>query len=283
MMTWMLWALLLCGEGTSGTTNPADLLASKERFFQPRIGNVIPGDLAFVDETGKQVTLDQYGKDRPIILVLAYYRCPQICGKTLADLNKALRSIGTYDVGRNLDVVVVSFDPKEVPAQAADYKKHYVELYVGDSKQPRPDAEKGFHFLTGQQEQIDRLMEATGFYAVWNPEKGDYAHVRAIMILSPQRKITHYFTEGDYSPLYMSQALNEALTGKSGSFIQNFLLMCFIYDPVQGKNSMTVLTIVRIGGIITIAALGGIWLGMWWRARRPAATPNAQGDIHGRV
>ncbi|MFQ3650594.1 MAG: SCO family protein [Gemmataceae bacterium] len=281
-MSWVLWTLLWCGEGSPGN-NPADLLASKERFFQPRIGNIVSGDLSFVDDTGKPVTLNKYGNDRPIILVLAYYRCPQICGKTLSDLNKALRGIGTYDVGRNLDVVVVSFDPKEVPAQAADYKKQYVELYVGESKQPRPDAEKGFHFLTGQQEQIDQLMEETGFYAVWNPQKKDYAHVRAIMILSPQRKITHYFTEGDYSPLYMSQALNEALTGKSGSFIQNFLLMCYIYDPVQGKNSMLVLTIVKIGGILTIATLAGIWLGMWWRATRTTTPAQVQGDIHGGI
>jgi protein SCO1/2 len=281
-MHWILWTLLLAGEGAT-KSNPADLLASKERFFSPRIGNVLPSDLPFVNDKGEKVTLGQYGNDRPVVLVMAYYKCPQICSKTLSDLNKALRGLGTYDVGRNLDVVVVSFDPREKPELAAAYKNSHVELYVGESRQPRPDAEKGFHFLTGEQEQIDRLMEETGFYAVWNEEKQDYAHVRAIMILSPKRKITHYFTEGDYAPLYVSQALNEALTGKSGSFIQNFLMMCFIYDPVQGKNSMTVLTIIRIGGILTIAVFAGIWLGVWWRASRSAPTAKAQGEIHGGV
>ena len=281
-MQWVLWTLLLCGQGEKAE-NPSDLLASKERFLQPRIGNVIPSDLHFRDDKGQEVTLGQYGNDRPLILVLAYYKCPLLCSVVLNDLNKALRGIGMFDVGRNLDVVVVSFDPREKPELAASYKKGHVDLYVGESPQPRPDAEKGWHFLTGDQDQIDRLMEETGFYAVWNPEKNDYAHVRAIMVLSPKRKITHYFTEGAFAPLYLSQSLTEAATGKSGSFIQNFLQMCFIYDPVQGKNSMTVLTIIRVGGIVTIAVLVGIWLGVWWRASRAAPKAKVQGEIHGGV
>jgi protein SCO1/2 len=280
-MSWVLCVLLLGGQGKS--ENPADLLASKERFFSPKIGNVIPADLEFVNDQGEKVTFGQFGNDRPIVLVMVYYKCPQLCSAVLQDLNKGLRGVGMFDVGRNLDVVVVSFDPKETPEIASAHKQGHVSLYVAESPQPRPDAEKGFHFLTGKQEQIDQLMELTGFYAVWNEEKQDYAHVRAVMVLSPKRKITHYFTEGAYAPLYLSQALNEAWSGKSGSFIQNFLQMCFIYDPVQGKYSLNVLYAVRAGGVLTIAVLGGIWIGLWWRSRRAAPANQVQGEIHGGV
>ncbi len=246
--------------------NPADLLASKERFFTPRIGQAVPRDLTFLDETGKVVQLGDYGNDRPVILVMAYYKCPQLCTLVLNDLVKGLRGVGLFDVGRNLDVVVVSFDPTEKPALAAAKKAAYVADYG------RPGAENGFHFLTGEQSQIDLLQEATGFRAVYDPSRKEYAHVRAIMILSPSWKLTHYFTDGAFAPLYLSQALTQATTGKSGSFISNFMQMCFVYDPVTSRYSLNILTAVRIGGVITIATMLGVWLGLWWRARRrPAA------------
>ncbi|MGL4549963.1 MAG: SCO family protein, partial [Gemmataceae bacterium] len=226
----------------------------------------VPRDLAFTDESGKPVTLGDYGNDRPVILVMAYFKCPQLCTLVLNDLVKGLRGVGIFDIGRNLDVVVVSFDPTEKPALAAAKKAAYVEDYG------RPGAEKGFHFLTGSQPEIDRLHEATGFRAVWDEGRKEYAHVRAIMVLSPSWKLTHYFTDGAFAPLYLSQALTQATTGKTGSFISNFMQMCFVYDPVTSRYSLNVLTAVRAGGVITIATLLGVWLGLWWRSRRrPAA------------
>ncbi|NBO92428.1 MAG: SCO family protein [Planctomycetia bacterium] len=254
-------ALMLCG-----TDNPTELLASKDQFLKPRIGQVVPKDLVFTDEEGKSVTLDQYGGDRPVILVLAYYKCPQLCTLVLNDLVKGLRGVGLFDIGRNLDVVVVSFDPSEKPELAAAKKAAYVEEYG------RPGAEKGFHFLTGSQESINQLQEATGFRAVYDPQRKEYAHVRAIMIASPTWKLTHYFTDGAFAPLYLSQALTQATTGKTGSFISNFMQMCFVYDPVTSRYSINVMIAVRIGAIITIVTMLGLWLGFWWRARRePAA------------
>lgn len=242
-----------------------DVLASKERFLTPRVGELLPRDLAFVDEAGQSVTLGQYGGDRPVILVMAYYKCPQLCTLVLNDLVKGLRGVGIFDVGRNLDVVVVSFDPSEKPALAAAKKAAYVEDYG------RPGAERGFHFLTGEQESINALMEATGFRAVYDPARKEYAHVRAIMVVSPAWKLTHYFTDGAFAPLYLSQALTQATTGKTGSFISNFMQMCFIYDPVTSRSSLNILTAIRIGGVVTIAVMLGVWLGLWWRARgRPA-------------
>lgn len=264
MTMWLTLALLLSAEG------PADLLASKEQFFTPRIGKTVPRDLAFVDEAGRRVTLGDYGGDRPVILVMAYYKCPQLCTLVLNDLVKGLRGVGLFEVGRNLDVVVVSFDPTEKPALAAAKKASYVEEYG------KPGAEGGFHFLTGAQPEIDALMDATGFHAVYDSDRKEYAHVRAIMVTSPEWKLTHYFTDGAFAPLYLSQALTQATTGKTGSFLSNFMQMCFVYDPVTSKYSLNVLTAVRVGGVITVAVLLGVWLGLWWRARRAAGGP-----VHG--
>jgi protein SCO1/2 len=260
--TILLMTAWLALGGHAWAESPADLLASKERFFSPKVGAEVPRDIWFVDETGKRVTLGDYGGDRPVILVQAYYRCPQLCTLVLNDLVKGLRGVGLFQPGRNLDVVVVSFDPEEKPELAAAKKAAYVEDYG------RPGSEGGWHFLTGEKEQIDRLADATGFHAVWDEEKKQYAHVRAITILSPGWKVTHYFTGGSFAPLYLSQALTQATTGKTGSFLNNFLQMCFIYDPVTSRYSLNILFAIRVGGGVVIALLLLMWLYMGWRAWR---------------
>ncbi|MFO0927767.1 MAG: SCO family protein [Gemmataceae bacterium] len=251
-----------------------DLLASREKFFTPHLGDRVPLDLTFKDETGKTVQLGDYGKTRPLILVLAYYKCPMLCTLVLNDLVSGLRGV-PFTAGNEYEVVVVSFDPREKPELAAAKKESYVEEYG------RPGGESGWHFLTGEQPEIDRLMEAVGFRAVWDEKGQQFAHARGIMILTSDWMVTRYFLDGAFPPRDLRMALVEASEGKVGSPMDRILLMCFNYNPVTAKYSVTILNIVRMGGAVVVSLLLSFWALSWYRGRSRRAAVAAVGPVAG--
>ena len=235
-----------------------------KKLFRPRLGSAISPDIAFRNETGEPVTIGDYGKDRPIILVPAYYRCPSLCNEVLNDLVKALRLIAAYSAGKDYDVVVVSFHPGDKPELASAKKAAYVEEYG------RQGGEAGWHFLTGNQDQIDRLLDEIGYKVLWDDDRKEYAHAAGIVICSPEGVVARYFPGIDYRPLYLRMALAEAGRGKIAPGIMDQVLMpCFVFDPNKGQYSAAVLFMVKVAGVLTLMTLAGAWAGMTWVRRRP--------------
>jgi protein SCO1/2 len=253
---------LACASGLVAPVcaGPEELLGSKEKFFTPRLGDQVPLDLTFRDEAGKKVQLGDLLSGKPSILVLAYYRCPMLCTLVLNDLVKGLRGV-PFNAGENFQVVVVSFDPREKPPLAAAKKRAYAADYG------RPGAEEGWHFLTGDQPQIDQLMEAVGFRAVWDPKGRQFAHARGLLVLTPSGKVARYFLGGIFPPRDLRLALVEASEGRISAPMDRILLMCFNYDPSTGRYSATVFGAVRIGGVLTVLALLTLWLVSWRRSK----------------
>jgi protein SCO1/2 len=244
------WAQARAGDGPG----------PKEKFFTPHLGDQVPLGLTFRDETGKVVRLGDYAGRGPIILVLAYFQCPRLCKLVLEDLVDGLRHRDVpYTAGKDFEVVVVSFDPREKPDLAARHKAAYVERYG------RPGSEAGWHFLTGEQAQIDELCAAVGFRAVWDERQKQYAHARGIMVLTPKGVVSRYFLGGYFPPRDLRLALVESSEGKVGALMDRVLLMCFNYDPREGKYSAAVLRAVRVGGAVTLLLLAGFWLVSWRR------------------
>jgi protein SCO1/2 len=223
----------------------------------------VPLDLTFRDEGRRPVQLGECLRGKPAILVLAYFRCPRLCTLVLNDLCDSLRQV-PFTAGQEFEVVVVSFDPREKPPLAAAKKRSYVESYG------RPGGEDGWHFLTGEQPEIDRLMEAVGFRAVWDPEQKQFAHARGILVLTPDGRVARYFLGGYYPPRDLRLALVESSEGKISAPMDRILLMCFSYNPQTGKYSGTVLGAVRLGGVLTVLAVVGYWLVRWRRGRGKA-------------
>jgi protein SCO1 len=213
----------------------------------------VPGDLAFVDDTGRSVKLGDYFGKKPLILNLVYYSCPMLCGETLAGLAGAMRLV-KFDVGNQFDVVTVSFNPNETPAIAAAKKKDYVRRYG------RSGAESGWHFLTGPPESINTLTKAVGFQYQYDPKIQQYAHVTAIMVLTPQGRISRYFYGVDFPPKDLRMGLVEASEGKIGNVVDQVLLYCYHYDPQTGKYGAMVTNMLRLGGAVTILLIGGMIL-----------------------
>lgn len=251
-----IFALLLgtaFGQGmTQGTISPPANLRPpglKNVGIEQHLNEQIPADLAFRDETGKPVRLGDYFGKKPMILNLVYYQCPMLCGEVLSGLESALRVL-KFDVGKDFDVLTVSFDPHETPAMASAKKAEFIKRYG------RPGAADGWHFLTGPQESIDALTKAAGFQYEYDSKTGEFAHATAIMVLTPPGKIAQYYYGIEFAPKDLRLGLVQASQGKIGSVVDEVLLYCYHYDPNAGKYSAVVSRILKLAAGATILALG---------------------------
>jgi protein SCO1/2 len=213
-----------------------------------KLNQQVPLDLAFVDETGRDVRLGEYFGKRPVILALVYYECPMLCTQVLNGLVGSL-GVLTFDVGREFDVVAVSINPREGPGLAAQKKEAYLERYK------RPQTAAGWHFLTGKEENIRKLADAVGFRYAFDETIKQYAHGAAIELLTPRGVLSKYFYGIEFSPRDIKFGVMEASEERVGSLIENALLLCYHYDPATGKYGATALRAVRIGAVATMLAI----------------------------
>jgi protein SCO1/2 len=230
----------------------------KDVGIEQRLNEQIPPDLSFRDETGKTVRLGDYFGSKPLILDLAYYKCPMLCGEVLAGLTSALKPM-KFDVGKDFEVLTVSFDPRETPQDATETKAVYLKRYG------RAGAERGWHFLTGPQESIDALTKAAGFQYHYDARTGQFAHSTAIMVLTPQGKIAQYYYGVEFPSKDLRLALVQASQNKIGNVVDQILLYCYHYDPSAGKYNVVIFRVLRLAGVLTMVLLGGFMILMFWR------------------
>ena len=233
------------GAPSNQVPGPLGQVAFEQRLEQP-----LPLDLPFRDETGRTVKLGDYFGRKPVVLAFVYYECPMLCTQVLNGLESALRVL-TETVGREFDVVTVSFDPRESAVLAAGKKKAYLERYQ------RPEAEQGWHFLTGDEASIAALTEAAGFSYVWDEASQQFAHASGIVVATPAGKLSRYFFGIDYSPRDLKFALMESSNERIGTLADQLLLYCYHYDPQTGDYGFVAMQAVRLGGAVTLLALVG--------------------------
>ena len=226
-----------------------------------RLDEQVPLELAFRDEAGRSVRLGDYFGKRPVVLALVYYNCPMLCTQVLNGLVSAL-SVVSFDAGKQFDVVAVSFDPREKPADAAAKKAAYVSRYK------RPGAQAGWHFLTGDQASIAALAKAVGFRYRYDADLDQFAHASAVYVLTPGGRVSRYFFGIEYAPKDLRLGVIEAADGRIGTPIDQILLYCFHYDPKSGKYGATIVNIVRLAGGATVLALALSIVLLSRRARR---------------
>jgi len=243
---------------TSSDQKPAIL---DQVGIDQRLNQQVPLDLTFVDESGKTIKLGEYFGQKPVVLSLVYYECPMLCSQVLNGLTASLNTLN-FNVGREFDVITVSFDPRDTPAAANDTKQRILKRYR------RPGSEQGWHFLTGKKDQIDALAQAVGFRYAWDPEIQQYAHASGIMLLTPDGHVAQYYYGIEYAPRNLQLGIVETSKGKVGGLAGQILLYCYHYDPAKGKYGAAIFNILRVGALVTMLALGGFMFVMF---RRDAA------------
>jgi protein SCO1/2 len=218
--------------------------------FEQHLNERLPLDVALKDDDGREVKLAQFFGVKPVVLAFAYYDCPMLCTQILNGLTSSL-TVLTETVGREFDVVVISFDPRETPTLAAGKKKSYLDRYN------RPGAENGWHFLTGDEASIRKVTDAAGFYYQWDEKTQQFAHASGIMVTTPDGRLARYFFGIEYAPRDVKFALMEASSGRIGSAVDKLLLYCYHYDPATGGYGFVAMNTVRVGGVVTLVALVG--------------------------
>jgi protein SCO1 len=218
-----------------------------------KLNTQLPLDLTFRNEFGQIVPLSKYFETgKPVILAPVYYRCPMLCTQILNGLVSSLRAV-SLTPGKDFEVVAFSFDPKDTTQTAADKKQNYLRRYG------RADTANGWHFLTGDEPNIKAVMDAAGFHYKYDPQTDQFAHASAIMVVTPDGKLSKYFYGVEYAPRDVRLGLVEASQGAIGTPVDQALLFCYHYDPATGKYGAVAMNMIQFAGAIFVL-IGGLFL-----------------------
>ena len=250
------FALLLVSSTGSAQAVPDDVGPASKGLppilqnvgFEPTLNAPLPLDLAFRDETGRNVLLHDYFQQKPVVLALVYYGCPMLCDQLEQGVVGTLRML-SFNPGQDYEVVFVSFDSRESPELAAQKKESALKQFR------RPQTADGWHFLTGSKESIDALTKAADFRYSFDAKSGLFAHASGIMLLTPDGRISRYFYGVEYPSRDIRLGLVDASAGKIGTAVDHVLLFCYQYDPSTARYSASILKILRLGGVLTIVCL----------------------------
>lgn len=243
--------------------------ALRDIKIEQKLDQQLPLDLVFRDEAGQQVTLGQYFGKKPVVLALVYYDCPMLCTQVLNGMVTSFRVL-PFQVGKEFDVVTVSFDPRETNVLAAAKKNVYVN-YLPENM--RSNATSGWHFLTGDAANIEKFTDAVGFRYRYDEATKQFAHASGIMVATPHGKLSRYFYGVDYAPRDLRLGLIESSANKIGSPADQLLLFCYHYDPSTGKYGAPIMKVMRVAGVITL--LGIVAMLFLLKARNPSTIGGA--------
>jgi len=221
--------------------------------LEPHLGAPLPLDAVFRDETGAARPLGRWLDGRPAVLSLVYFGCPMLCGQVLESLTASLKPL-SLDVGRDFDVLVVSFDPRDGPEAAAAKKADALRRYG------RPGTERGWHFLTADADAIRRLTDAVGFRYAWDASGNQFAHVATVEVVTADGRLARYFPGIDYPPRDLRLALVEASDGRIGTRVDRLLLFCYHWDASTGRYTPIVARALQVASVLTVLALGTLLL-----------------------
>lgn len=238
--------------------------ALKKTGIEQKLGEQLPMDTEVTTEDGRKVRLGSlFESGRPVVLALVYYECPMLCNEVLNGLTGSLKGI-SIDAGKDFDVIALSFDAREddKPGLAQNKKAAYMERYG------RPGSEKGWHFLTATQPSIDAITKAAGFNYEWDAKSNQFAHAGGVMVVTPQGKMSRYFYGIDYSPRDLKLGLIESADNKVGSAVDQMLLYCYHYDPSTGRYGLAILSVIRLGAVLTLLGMGAMGFVFWRRSKK---------------
>ena len=252
------------------TGTPAPMVASAQPQelegvgITEQLGKKLDLNLPFKDEQGKVVTLGSFfDGQHPVILSPVYFSCPGLCNFHLNGLTEALKTMdGPWGIGQKFQVLSVSFDPKDTPADATAKKATYLKIY------DRAGTEKSWHFLTGDAKSIAAFTQAIGFKYHWDEKEKQWAHASAALIITPDGTISRYLPGIMFKQQDIKLALNEATQGKIGSVVDSLVLYCFHYDPQQSKYTLYAFSIMKMGGALMVLLLALWLLPVWIRSRK---------------
>ncbi len=265
-------AAALAPAAASSPDAPALPAQFKGIGIDQRLNAPIPLDTVFRDEAGAAVPLRTYFGTRAVLLVPVYFRCPMLCSQVLSGVVAGLRPL-SLKPGRDFEIVAISFDPADTPADAVKKRNRYSSSYSSKA------GTNGWHFLTGTESSIHAIMQAVGFHYRWDPVAKIFVHASGIMILTPEGRLARYLYGVEYEPKDLKLSLIEASHDRIGSPVDQILLFCYHYDPKTGKYGAVVLNTLKLAAILMLAVLAfGMWI--FWRRDLREHSADVKGLTH---
>jgi len=224
------------------------------------LGDAIPLDDVWIDEMGEKHTFRELmGKEKPVLLVPAYFRCRKICNQVLNGVFDSLKLV-KFQPGKDFELVVFSFDEFEGPGEARQ-KKEDMMATVG-----RKRSVEAWRFWTGSPASIEKLTKALGYRFIYEKEHDELVHAPGIMAITPTGLISRYLLEIRNPGVQLELALSEASGNRIGTWTDKVKLLCYTYDPASGRYSLAVMRMVQTGFVLTVLSLV-IFMG-WNQIRR---------------
>jgi protein SCO1 len=244
-----LICLLLIPVRVLALEQPNQVLGTKVGIFT-QLGGQVDLSLLFRDQVGKERRLDELtAPGRPLIIAPVYYKCPRLCGLVLDGLVQVLKETGLV-LGTDYSVAAISFNPKETPQMALETAEKFFQQLT--DRKP-VSGEPGWHFLVGAEAPVAAVMKQVGFG--FEPDGEDFAHSAGVMVVTPEGRISQFFTGIEFSSFDVRLAVVEASKGAVGSALDHLMLYCFRFDPTKGKYTWAVIGTLRVGGALTVIAL----------------------------
>ncbi len=257
----VFFCMLIASVASADTSVTPPQLPGRVAIVQ-KLGNQIPLDVFMYDETGKVTRLsDYFNHGRPVILNFVYYHCPMLCPLVLDGMTSALTEL-RFNIGEQFDIVTISIDPRDKPADSAAFKDRFVRRYG------RLSAANGWHFLTSTESSIRRVADAVGFQFAYDGKIDQFAHGAAIFVVTPSGRLSRYFYGFEFQPRDLRLGLVEASDSRIGNPTDQILLLCYHYDPLVGRYSRKAMSFVRAGSITGAAALAGLLFVLIRKERR---------------
>lgn len=230
--------------------------------IQENLGQKLDLSLNVRDELGQTRSLGSFFQaGRPVLFSFVYYACPGLCNFHLNGVTEALKQL-KWSVGKEFDVIALSFDSKEGPDLAGKKKNTYLNLYE------RPGSESGWHFLTADEPTVQALTRAAGFSFRWNEAAQEWAHGSAAIVLTPQAQISRYVHGIAPEAQTLKWAMSEATQGRVGNLLDQISWLCMTYDPKLSKYTLYAFRLVQLGGGLMILFLGFLLIPQIFRSRR---------------
>jgi protein SCO1/2 len=244
--------------------------AVREVDIEEQLGRKLDPNLRFVDSSGQPVALgDYFDGRRPVLLTLAYFRCPMLCGLVLRGLTSALRDLD-LSIGAEYRAVTISFDPSDRPSEAAAKQATTLQAVGGGA------AVSDWPFLTGTADSVRAVVDAVGFRIAYDERSKQYAHPAGVMVLTADGRISRYLYGTQFVARDVKLALVEAGEGKVGTIIDRVLLTCYRFDPAARKFAPFIRGFMRIGGaaiLIAVVSMVAVLFRIERRTRAMAERP----------
>lgn len=248
-----------------GSEMPADYVpptlekAREMAGIDERAGQKLPGDLHFTDSDGRTVRLgDYFDGERPLVIQLAYYRCPSLCGEISKGMVSSMKALAEeLKISEDFQVVTISFDSRETPALAAANRDAVVAVLGRTAGEEA--VRQGWDFMVGDDVNIKALADSLGYRFGWVEEAQQYSHPAAVVVVAPDGTISRYLYGTTYEPKTLRLSLVDASQGTiTPSLADVFILSCFDYDPAIGRYTATAYTLMRVAGVVTVVTLFSI-------------------------